>query len=202
MGHHVLHNDRAVKWRHHVDNESASYHPRVCGAVAAGAVLPAAQPGVLRGSPGGAACLARGDGVDAGAGYSVDGGKSGVASCTSNAQCTSPTPICDTTRSMCVQCTADQPGACGGTTPACGDDDTCRGSLAYSDGFAGTVALLGAGNLLVDPLVVDVLHGDLHLRAASPVRNAADPAATLADDIDGDARPQGAGRDMGADEIQ
>jgi len=60
----------------------------------------------------------------------------------------------------------------------------------------------GAGNRSIDPLFVDPAHDNFHLQIASPVRDAADPAATLAVDIDGDARPQGPGRDMGADEIK
>jgi hypothetical protein len=60
----------------------------------------------------------------------------------------------------------------------------------------------GAGNRSIDPLFVDPAHDNFHLQIASPVRDAADPAATLAVDIDGDARPQGPARDMGADEIR
>ncbi len=70
----------------------------------------------------------------------------------------------------------------------------------YSDIAPGPVS--GTGNLSSDPLFVDPSHNNFHLQIASPVRDAADPAATLAVDIDGDARPQGAGRDMGADEIK
>lgn len=70
----------------------------------------------------------------------------------------------------------------------------------YSDIIPGAVA--GTGNLFADPLFVDPVHNNFHLQLASPARDAADPAATLAVDIDGDARPQGAGRDMGADEIK
>jgi hypothetical protein len=70
----------------------------------------------------------------------------------------------------------------------------------YSDIAPGPVS--GTGNLSSDPLFVDPAHNNFHLQLASPVRDAADPAATLAVDIDGDARPQGAGRDMGADEIK
>jgi hypothetical protein len=73
-------------------------------------------------------------------------------------------------------------------------------SWTYSDITPGSVS--GTGNLSVDPLFVDPVHNNFHLQLASPVRDAADPAATLAVDIDGDTRPQGAGRDMGADEIK
>jgi hypothetical protein len=76
----------------------------------------------------------------------------------------------------------------------------------YSDvapvAVAGSGGPGGSGNLSVDPRFVDPAHNDFHLQSASPVRDAADPAATLAVDIDGDARPQGAGRDLGADEIR
>jgi hypothetical protein len=70
----------------------------------------------------------------------------------------------------------------------------------YSDIAPGPVS--GTGNLSIDPLFVDPVHNNFHLQLASPARDAADPAATLAVDIDGDTRPQGAGRDMGADEIK
>lgn len=70
----------------------------------------------------------------------------------------------------------------------------------YSDIAPGPVS--GTGNLSSDPLFVDPVHNNFHLQLASPARDAADPAATLAVDIDGDTRPQGAGRDMGADEIK
>lgn len=70
----------------------------------------------------------------------------------------------------------------------------------YSD--IAPVPVSGTGNLSSDPLFIDPVHNNFHLQLASPVRDAADPAATLAVDIDGDARPQGAGRDMGADEIK
>ncbi|HEX3476415.1 MAG TPA: right-handed parallel beta-helix repeat-containing protein [Kofleriaceae bacterium] len=70
----------------------------------------------------------------------------------------------------------------------------------YSDISPGAVS--GTGNLSADPLFVDPAHNNFHLQLASPARDAADPAATLAVDIDGDTRPQGAGRDMGADEIK
>jgi hypothetical protein len=78
-------------------------------------------------------CLARGHGGDGGVGNGVDGGRISVSSCTSNAQCALPTPICDTTRSMCVPCTTVESSACRGTTPTCGDADTCRGCQLDSE---------------------------------------------------------------------
>lgn len=70
----------------------------------------------------------------------------------------------------------------------------------YSD--IGPDAILGTGNINVDPLFVNLLQSNFHLQSSSPVKDAADPAASLAVDIDGDTRPQGDGRDMGADEIR
>ncbi len=58
----------------------------------------------------------------------------------------------------------------------------------------------GTGNIDADPLFVSV--DDLHLTAASPCVDAADPGAAATVDIDGDLRPRGAGRDIGADEAQ
>jgi len=59
----------------------------------------------------------------------------------------------------------------------------------------------GTGNLGVDPSFATP-GIDYHLTPLSPARNAADPAATLAVDIDGDARPQDGRSDMGADELR
>lgn len=70
----------------------------------------------------------------------------------------------------------------------------------YSDIGPGPVA--GTGNLASDPQFVAPAQNNFHLQVSSPLRDAADPAATLADDIDGDVRPQGSGRDVGADEIK
>jgi len=52
-------------------------------------------------------------------------------------------------------------------------------------------------------LFVDPTMGDFHSRPTSPAMGAADPAATVAVDFDGDARPAPAGsqRDIGADEV-
>lgn len=69
----------------------------------------------------------------------------------------------------------------------------------YSD--IGPAAVAGTGNINGDPDFIDALNGNYHLTAGSPAQNAADPDATMARDIDGDERPQGTGRDMGADEV-
>lgn len=78
-----------------------------------------------------------------------------------------------------------------------GGDVNC--STSYSD--IGPGAVIGQGNINQNPLFVSLLQ-NFHLMATSPARDAADPAAKIADDIDGDARPQGPRRDMGADEIK
>jgi hypothetical protein len=70
----------------------------------------------------------------------------------------------------------------------------------YSDIGPDTVA--GTGNINVDPLFVNLAQNDFHLTASSPAKDVADPAATQALDFDGDTRPQGSGRDMGADEYK
>ncbi len=74
-------------------------------------------------------------------------------------------------------------------------------NCAFTYSNIGPTATAGSGNVNMAPLFVDVINGDYHLVPTSPGIDAADPAATLAVDIDGDARPQGVGRDMGADEV-
>jgi len=64
---------------------------------------------------------------------SGSGPDGGGASCINDAACTMPTPACDTTRSRCVVCTADEPSACRGATPTCGADDTCRACAVDAD---------------------------------------------------------------------
>ncbi len=73
-------------------------------------------------------------------------------------------------------------------------------SWTYSDVGPDTVA--GAGNIAADPTFVNVAQNNFHLMGTSPAKDVADPNATLAIDLDGDVRPQGSGRDMGADEYR
>jgi hypothetical protein len=68
----------------------------------------------------------------------------------------------------------------------------------YSD--IGPDPAAGTGNLNADPLYVDAEKGNFHVTSGSPVINQADPNATLGVDLDGNARPQGGRRDIGADE--
>ena len=66
-----------------------------------------------------------------------------------------------------------------------------------------TAAVVGPGNKIgVDPKFLNPLAGDFHLQAGSPAIDAADTAATETSDFDSTARPQGAGRDMGAFEYK
>ncbi len=58
----------------------------------------------------------------------------------------------------------------------------------------------GEGNIKADPLFVDPDNGDFHLKTNSPCKDAGTDAGVYVD-IDGDTRPQGAGFDIGADEI-
>jgi parallel beta helix pectate lyase-like protein len=61
-------------------------------------------------------------------------------------------------------------------------------------------AAVGVGNFVGIPGYL-VPNSDFHISLTSPARNAADPAATEGVDFDGEPRPQGSARDIGADEI-
>jgi hypothetical protein len=71
---------------------------------------------------------------------------------------------------------------------------------SYSD--IGPMMTAGIGNTSADPMFINPTQSDFHLMSSSPAKDIADEAATLMDDFDGDPRPQGARRDMGADEIR
>lgn len=68
-------------------------------------------------------------------------------------------------------------------------------TFAYSDTFPGN-ALAGEHNLAFNPMV----DAAFHLSPTSPLVDEADPTSVIAFDWDGDPRPQGPTRDIGADE--
>jgi hypothetical protein len=59
----------------------------------------------------------------------------------------------------------------------------------------------GSTNMTVSPMFIDGDNGNFHLANGSPMRDMGDPSSTLPIDIDDNARPQGARRDIGADEL-
>jgi hypothetical protein len=71
---------------------------------------------------------------------------------------------------------------------------------AFSD--IGPDAVSGTQNINADPLFVNPAQGDFHLQSMSPAKDKADPGGARSFDIDGDARPQGSGFDIGADEVK
>lgn len=154
------------------------------------------------------------------------GGIEGLT-CMSDAECTSKTRVCDTTRSMYIQRVAGEPGACGGMTPAYGLADTWRSSASGSEREAMTCLLVSdhhrgwvyvdmyplplvspGSNIFVDPQFVDTKHSaadvrcDVRCKHMSPVRNAADPTGAMVVALGGEARPWGPGHEMGAGEIR
>lgn len=86
-----------------------------------------------------------------------------------------------------------------GTGTQVGGDVEC--TWRYSDIGPLGPAVPGTGNVNLDPMFVDVVDRDFHLAGNSPVRNIADPAATIDVDFDGDSRPLASGPDIGADEV-
>jgi uncharacterized repeat protein (TIGR01451 family) len=58
----------------------------------------------------------------------------------------------------------------------------------------------GAHDISADPLLVDPANGDFHLSSGSPCIDAGDPVNYPPTDFEGDARPNGAAPDIGADE--
>lgn len=61
--------------------------------------------------------------------------------------------------------------------------------------------IAGTGNVSGQPTFRNAGAGDYHLAAGSLGIDAADPAATIAIDFDGEARPDGGRSDLGADEV-
>lgn len=68
----------------------------------------------------------------------------------------------------------------------------------YSD--IGGLSPLIMGNMDMDPMFVDTTKDKFQLMSGSPVKDKADPAATITVDFDGDPRPTGKA-DIGADEL-
>jgi hypothetical protein len=68
----------------------------------------------------------------------------------------------------------------------------------YSD--IGGLIPLTMGNMDMDPTFVDASKDNFHLMLGSPMKDKADPAATITVDFDGDPRPTGKA-DIGADEL-
>ena len=73
-------------------------------------------------------------------------------------------------------------------------------STTYSD--IGPDSSSGVGNINADPAFVNVAQSNYHITGGSPCKDTADTVSTVIVDIDGDVRPQGARRDMGADEYK
>jgi hypothetical protein len=69
---------------------------------------------------------------------------------------------------------------------------------SYSD--IGQALASGTGNINQDPMFVNPAQNDFHIQSGSPAKNAANPAATIRVDFDGNTRPQDGRSDMGADE--
>jgi hypothetical protein len=79
------------------------------------------------------------------------------------------------------------------------NNDPPSASVAITYSLFDATAPAGAGNLSGAPAFVDP-NGDYHIGATSMAIDHADPASTMDHDYDGDSRPHGSARDMGADE--
>ena len=74
------------------------------------------------------------------------------------------------------------------------------GGESHGEALVAILSGMPAG-VRVDPKFVDAGHTNYHLSATSPVKDLADPAASITTDFDGDPRPQNGRSDMGADEV-
>ncbi|HEV7557201.1 MAG TPA: choice-of-anchor Q domain-containing protein, partial [Kofleriaceae bacterium] len=79
-----------------------------------------------------------------------------------------------------------------------------NGSIYSYDLLTPQMVSVGSDHLLlgVDPKLKDVPNGDFHLTMTSPAIDAADPNTALEIDFDGNARPVGTARDLGAYEFR
>jgi hypothetical protein len=81
-----------------------------------------------------------------------------------------------------------------------GTGEQVSGSCIWTFSVIGPVGVTNATNKNEDPLFVEVAADDYHIGQGSPAINSASEDATLKDDFDGESRPAGARRDIGADE--
>jgi hypothetical protein len=74
-------------------------------------------------------------------------------------------------------------------------------NCAWTFSDVGPVTVSGTGNINADPMFVNAMQNNFNIMTGSPCKDAADPASSLAVDVDGESRPQGPRRDIGADEV-
>jgi hypothetical protein len=115
-----------------------------------------------------------------------------------------------------VSSTIADAGGDSGTGPRavrCGNGGTVRSSIIWAPGISARVPIEGCnlvstiagptpapGALNMNPQFIDAANRDYHLASSSPARDAVDTGP--ATDFEGDARPQGARFDIGADEAK